>query len=298
MSPYIDGRRVVMTTSITCNDRVQRYIRYLQYRNYSRKTIKTYTQHIEQFFQLSGLPEAALRHDDLALNVEKLRRDLGVSRSFIAQLVAALQLYYDVIHPALPNPARHIKLPKKQVRYPDVLSEDEVRRIFDAVSNLKHRLLLMLVYSAGLRVSEVVSLKTADLDFDRRMIKIRLGKGAKDRYVMLSPSIIHLYTKYRETILIRDWLFPGASPGTHLTVRSAQAVFYAAAEKAGIQKDVSIHSLRHSFATHLLEHGTDIRYIQELLGHKSSKTTEIYTHISPRSIAKVTSPLDRLLAKQ
>lgn len=277
------------------HEKLRRYIRYLQYRNYSRKTIKTYALHLERFFQLSGLPEAALRHDDLALYVEKLRRDLGISRSFLAQLVAALQLYYEVIHPALPNPGKHIKLPKKEVRYPDVLSEDEVRRIFDAVSNLKHRLLLMLVYSAGLRVSEVVSLKTTDLDFDRRMIKVRQGKGAKDRYVMLSSSIAEIYRQYRTSIMIRDWLFPGATPGTHLTARSAQAVFYSAAAKAGIMKDVSIHSLRHSFATHLLEHGTDIRYIQELLGHKSSKTTEIYTHISPRSIAKVTSPLDRIM---
>jgi len=277
------------------HEKLRRYIRYLQYRNYSRKTIKTYALHLERFFQLSGLPEAALRHDDLALYVEKLRRDLGISRSFLAQLVAALQLYYEVIHPALPNPAKHIKLPKKEVRYPDVLSEDEVRRIFDAVSNLKHRLLLMLVYSAGLRVSEVVSLKTTDLDFDRRMIKVRQGKGAKDRYVMLSSSIAEIYRQYRTSIMIRDWLFPGADSGSHLSTRSAQAVFYAAVEKAGIMKDVSIHSLRHSFATHLLEHGTDIRYIQELLGHKSSKTTETYTHISPRSIAKVTSPLDRIM---
>ena len=284
-----------MTNTDPFQDKIRRYIRYLQFRNYSRKTIKTYALHLERFFRLSGLPEAALLHDDLALYVEKLRRDLGISRSFLAQLVSSLQLYYDVIHPALPNPAKHIKLPKKEVRYPDVLSEDEVRRIFNAVSNLKHRLLLMLVYSAGLRVSEVVSLKTTDLDFDRRMIKVRQGKGAKDRYIMLSSSIEELYRQYRSSIMIRDWLFPGATPGTHLTARSAQAVFYAAAAKAGIMKDVSIHSLRHSFATHLLEHGTDIRYIQELLGHKSSKTTEIYTHISPRSIAKVTSPLDRIM---
>jgi len=269
------------------HEKLRRYIRYLHYRNYSRKTIKTYALHLERFFQLSGLPEAALRHDDLALYVEKLRRDLGISRSFLTQLVAALQLYYEVIHPALPNPAKHIKLPKKEVRYPDVLSEDEVRRIFDAVSNLKHRLLLMLVYSAGLRVSEVVSLKTTDLDFDRRMIKVRQGKGAKDRYVMLSSSIAEIYRQYRTSIMIRDWLFPGATPGTHLTARSAQAVFYTAAAKAGIMKDVSIHSLRHSFATHLLESSRDLRGVQELLGHADISTTQVYTHLDFQHLARI-----------
>lgn len=146
--------------------------------------------------------------------------------------------------------------------------------------------------SAGLRVSEAVTLKVTDLDFERHMIHIRQAKGGKDRFVMLADSIADFYMTYRENFLLKTWLFPGANPDTHLSIRSAQAIFFKAAESAGITKQVSIHSLRHSFATHLLENGTDLRYIQELLGHKSSRTTEIYTHVTKFDLNRIRSPLD------
>ena len=152
----------------------------------------------------------------------------------------------------------------------------------------------MLIYSAGLRVGEAVTLKLDDLDFERSLIHIRQGKGKKDRFVMLSRTIRGTYQEYRACYPVKEWLFPGADITAHLSVRSAQSIFYNAAESAGIKKNVSIHSLRHSFATHLLENGTDLRYIQELLGHKSSRTTEMYTHVSNLDIRNILSPLDEL----
>lgn len=268
--------------------------RFLLYRNYSPRTVKVYCNQLKHFFEHTGIDEEKLAREDVCIYLEKVRTELNVSRSYVAHLVSGLKLYYDLVHPDKANPAAGIKLPKKSQRFPDVLSESEVKHLFDSLGNIKHKLLLMLIYSAGLRVSEAVSLRVQDLDFDRMMIKIRQGKGRKDRYVMLSELIQKTYLRYRDTVMVKSWLFPGTDPDTHLSIRSAQAVFHRAREKAGIQKDVSIHSLRHSFATHLLERGTDLRYIQELLGHKSSRTTEIYTHISPRSIAKVQSPLEHL----
>ncbi|HAB54501.1 MAG TPA: recombinase XerC [Ignavibacteriales bacterium] len=184
--------------------------------------------------------------------------------------------------------------PMKEHKLPDVLNEEEVVRIFNAVSNLKHRTMLMLAYASGLRVSEVVSLKVEDFDIDRNMIHIRGAKGKKDRYTLLPVSLKETLHRYWKEYNLRKsgWLFPGAKPNYHLAARSIQHVFERSVRQAGITKPVSMHTLRHSFATHLLEHGTDLRYIQELLGHESSKTTEIYTHVSKQIIGKIKSPLD------
>ena len=152
----------------------------------------------------------------------------------------------------------------------------------------------MLIYSAGLRVGEVVRLKPEDIDSERNLIHIRQAKGNKDRYTILSQTALTALNLYLELYRPEKWLFPGAQPGSHLTERSVQKFFDIARDRAGITKDVSVHTLRHSFATHLLEAGTDLRYIQELLGHQSSKTTEIYTHVSKRDIGRIQSPLDRL----
>jgi site-specific recombinase XerD len=154
----------------------------------------------------------------------------------------------------------------------------------------------MLTYASGLRVGEVVALRVEDIDGERRLIHVHGGKGQRDRYTILPDSIRQILHRYWTEYDLRDrgWLFLGVNPGQHLSVRSAQAVFQQAARKAGIAKRASIHTLRHSFATHLLEHGTDLRYIQELLGHRSTKTTEIYTHVTARSIARIRSPLDYL----
>ncbi len=189
--------------------------------------------------------------------------------------------------------------PQKEKKLPDVLNEDEVARIFKAVNNLKHRTMLMLTYASGLRVSEVVSLKIEDFDAERNMIHIRCAKGKKDRYTLLPVSLretLHRYWK-EYNLGKSGWFFSGAKQNYHLAARSIQHVFERAVQQAGITKHVSMHTLRHSFATHLLEHGTDLRYIQELLGHQSSKTTEIYTHVSKQYIGTIRSPLD-FIAKE
>lgn len=152
----------------------------------------------------------------------------------------------------------------------------------------------MLLYSAGLRLGEVVRLKVDDVDYRRRLIHTRQGKGRRDRYSLLSDVASMALDEYCELYRPRDWLFPGARPRSHLHERSVQKSFYRACCKAHISKGVSVHTLRHSFATHLLEAGTDLRYIQELLGHKSLKTTQLYTHVSRYDLERITSPLDRI----
>ena len=157
---------------------------------------------------------------------------------------------------------------------------------------------MLLTYAGGLRLGEVVRLKVEDIDSDRNLIHVRQGKRRKDRYTMLSKFALEALQVYARKYQPKGWLFPGARPGRHLHERSVQKVFQRAHEKAGIEKSVSMHSLRHSFATHLLEAGTDLRYIQELLGHQSPKTTQIYTHVTNRDIARIKSPLDSLMERK
>jgi len=172
------------------------------------------------------------------------------------------------------------------------MSKEEITSILASIRNPKHTALLMLVYSAGLRVSEVAKLKPGDIDENRKLIHIRGAKGRKDRYTILSDKAVQAIRQYQNEYGLSIWLFPGQNRSKHITTRTAQAIFANACKDAGILKDVSIHSLRHSFATHLLEAGTDIRYIQELLGHKSTKTSEIYTHVSTKNLGRIRSPLD------
>jgi len=179
-----------------------------------------------------------------------------------------------------------------------VLSKDEVTRLLDSVRNRKHRAILMLVYSAGLRVSEVVRLKLEDIDVRRRLIHIKGSKGRKDRYTLLSSVALEVLRDYYRFYRPRKWLFPGKRKDRHISARAVQKVVTATGKRAGIRKKLTTHTLRHSFATHLLENGTDLRYIQELLGHKSSKTTQIYTHVTRKDLVRIVSPLDRIASGQ
>jgi site-specific recombinase XerD len=184
--------------------------------------------------------------------------------------------------------------PKKDKKLPVILSQEEVSRILSSISNIKHKLILMLIYSAGLRVSEVVKLRIEDIDAKRKLIHIRGAKGRKDRYTLLSDTAIETLKEYMKEYKPQKWLFAGQNENNHITARTVQKIFESTCKKAGVIKEVTVHSLRHSFATHLLESGVDIRYIQELLGHKSLKTTAIYTHVSSRDMGKIKSPLDSL----
>jgi site-specific recombinase XerD len=186
------------------------------------------------------------------------------------------------------------KRPIKDKILPIILSKEEITKMVDMEKNPKHKLLLMLCYSSGLRVSEVVALKKEHIDLSRKVVIIKLGKGRKDRNTLLAANSIQYILDYFLFYDIDKWVFPGQTASRPLTVRTAQRIFDKAAKKAEIIKDVSIHNLRHAFATHLLEKGYDIRYIQDLLGHASIRTTERYTHVAKRVVLNITSPLDDL----
>jgi len=272
---------------------LEKTLQELNLKGFSRKTLKIYKNQITSFFERTCLLPGEVRPEDIKLYLEKLQKITGCSRSSAVQCISALKNFYRFGFPSVDaNPADKIPFPKKEKKYPDILSKEEVKSIISAVTNKKHKFLLLLTYSGGLRVSEVVRLRKTDLDFGRNLIHIRQAKGGKDRYVMLAEKVKAYFKEYQEDFIIKEWLFPGANPGTHLSVRSAQMVFNRARDKAGITKNVSLHSLRHAFATHLLEDGTDLRYIQELLGHSSSRTTEIYTHVTRTDIKNIKSPLD------
>ena len=191
-----------------------------------------------------------------------------------------------------------IKRPRKDKKLPVVVSKEEVAKIISSVDNIKHKALLMLVYSTGLRVGEIVRLRSEDIDGKRMLIHVKGAKGRKDRYTLLSESALKTLREYWRQYKPKMWLSPGSDKERHITIRTAQRVFDMACNRAGIKKEVTIHSLRHSFATHLLENGIDLRYVQELLGHKSSKTTEIYTHVSNKDFMKIRNPLDQILQKK
>ncbi len=219
------------------------------------------------------------------------------AHSFVNQAVSAIKFYYrEVLNKG--DYISGIARPKKEKKLPSVLSQSEVISIIDAIHNAKHKALIMIIYAAGLRVSEVVKLKISDVDSDRNLIRVYQGKGRKDRYTLLSKAALEMLRIYVKDYKPTGWLFPGYKNDEPLTTRSVQKVFSRACQKAGITKNATVHTLRHSFATHLLEAGVDIRYIQELLGHSSSKTTEIYTHVSTRHISSIISPLDQLFQQQ
>lgn len=169
---------------------------------------------------------------------------------------------------------------------------EEVKKVLAQVQNIKHKAILYLTYSSGLRIGEVVRLKPEDIDQERSIVKVRQGKGRKDRFTILSETAYTMLKEYTNLTHPQKWLFPGQTSGSHLTERSVQKVFEQAVQRSSLSRKVSVHVLRHSFATHLLEAGTDLRYIQELLGHQSSKTTERYTHVTVKDARRIKSPLD------
>ena len=265
----------------------------LRLRGYSHKTVKAYIGHIRRlagYFErdLSGLDEKDIKDYLLSLVEERDCR-----YSYVQQALSAIKFYcVNILKKSFV--VSTMSFPRKERQLPDVLSQSEVAEILCHTTNLKHRTILYLVYAAGLRVGEVVRLKIEDIDDKRKVIKVEQGKGKKDRYTLLSSRAELLLKDYISVYKPDVWLFEGDIPGHHLTERSVQRVFENSCNKAGITKHVSVHVLRHSFATHLLESGTDLRYIQELLGHSSSKTTEIYTHVSTKDLRKIQSPLDTL----
>lgn len=271
----------------------EEYIMKLKELRYSDNTIKTYCNAFEEFvnfyysFDIRNIDET-----QIIAFLRFLVTERKVSSSYQNQAINAIKFYYERVLGGQ-RKFYFIERPLKEKTLPTVLSMDEVSAVLKHTSNLKHRAMLMIAYSAGLRVSEIVNLKIKDIDSDRNQIRIVQGKGKKDRYTLLSQKALVILRQYFKVYQPKDWLFEGYDHAQY-TVRSIQQVLKGSVAKAGITKKVSMHTLRHSFATHLLESGTDLRYIQNLLGHASSKTTEIYTHITTKGFDQIKSPLDGL----
>ncbi len=221
------------------------------------------------------------------INVKKF------SKAYVNQTYSGLKFFYETTLGRIWEMKR-IPRSKKDRKLPQVLSKDEVKRILENTTNFKHRTILTTIYASGLRVGEVVRLKPSDIDSQCMQIKVCMGKGKKDRFTVLSEKNLKVLRDYFKYCRPKDWLFPGADKSKHLTERTVERVFEAAKAKAGIMKPGNVHVLRHSFATHLLEDGTDIHYIQALLGHTSIQTTSIYLHATTAGMKKIKSPFDML----
>lgn len=265
----------------------------LHLKGYSESTAKTYLDQFKRFLQFyhehlpSDLSEAEIRNYLLYL-VEKRK----VSRSTQNQAINAIKFFYEVVLKE-DRKVYYLERPLKEYKLPSVLSQEEILQLFRVTQNLKHKTMLMLIYSAGLRRGEMLRMRVGDVDFNRGMVFIRGSKGRRDRQSILAQMLVPYLKKYLTEYKPAYWLFEGDKGGQY-SERSIQQVLMAAKKKAGIKKDATLHTLRHSFATHLLESGTSTRYIQVLLGHQSPKTTEIYTHVSRFALDKIKSPLDEL----
>ena len=260
---------------------------------YSEQTIKTYKSLFEEFINFYHKYDIAkIDEPMIKAFLRYLVNERKVSVSYQNQSINAIKFYYERILGGQ-RKVYFIDRPRREKYLPTVLSEDEITEILNAVENIKHKAILICMYSAGLRISEVIRLKIKDIDSKRMQIRIEQSKGNKDRYTLLSTKTLEILRKYFVEYKPKIWLFEGQS-GEQYSSRSIQNILRAAVAKTNIKKKVTPHTLRHSFATHLLENGTDLRYIQSLLGHESSKTTEVYTHITTKGFDQIKSPLDKL----
>lgn len=278
---------------------LSRMVDTLKLKAYSPKTITTYRTELMQLLRVIGSKEVNnLTPDELRRYMLYAIEKEGINEFTTHSRLNALKFYFEKVM-GKERMFIEIPRPKKPINLPKVLGENELSRLFKALQNKKHKAILFTAYSVGLRVSEVVNLKMADIDSDRMQIFVELAKGKKDRYVMLSPVLLDILRNYIATCIPRPLvhLFEGQQPGAPYHTKTVQRVFQMAKEKAGIKKEVSFHSLRHSFATHLLEKGVDIKYIQELSGHFDIKTTTRYLHVKREQLVNITSPLDDLWEK-
>lgn len=271
------------------NAHLAHFKNYLKSQRYSPNTIKTYTEALGVFFQFHSnkAPEKLEIEDIIHFNTGYILRK-NLSASYQNQVINAIKLFYRNRFKRFMN-LDNIQRPRREKRLPNVLSKQEIKAILEAPTNLKHRALLSLIYACGLRRSEVLNLTLKDVLSDRNLLFIRQSKGKKDRVVPISHKIIEMLRDYYKAFKPKTWLFEGQYTGEQYSERSLQLVLKQALQKAGNKKPVSLHWLRHSYATHLLESGTDLRYIQELLGHSSSRTTEIYTHVSTQNLQQILS---------
>lgn len=267
---------------------------WLTSKRYSASTIDIYTGVMRIFLGFyCDKPVSSLCPDDVIRFNREYIIAKKYSSSFQNQVVNAIKLFYKTVEGSVMN-IDLVHRPRRERKLPNVLSKEEVKRILIALRNNKHKMMLSLIYSCGLRRSELLNLKIKDIDSGRKLLVLRQCKGNKDRVVPLSDKIISGLRQYYSGYRPKEWLFEGQKVGERYSEKSLENVLKHAVEKAGVLKPVSLHWLRHSYATHLLEGGTDLRYIQVLLGHNSSRTTEIYTHVSTHNLQGIRSPFDDL----
>jgi integrase/recombinase XerD len=273
---------------------IETFKRYLLSKRYSPNTINTYSEALKSFLTFCNTKAIKeITNDDvIAYNNDYILKH-NLSSSYQNQIVNAIKLYFKIVKESAIEIDK-VHRPKREKVLPNVLSKEEIKAILEAPKNLKHKAMLSMIYSCGLRRSELLNLIPNDIDSKRNVVIIRQSKGKKDRITPLSPKILELLRDYYKEYSPKIYLFEGQEKNTPYSARSLEEVLKKSITLAKINKPVTLHWLRHSYATHLLESGTDLRYIQELLGHNSSKTTEIYTHVSTKNIQQIKSPFDDL----
>ena len=273
---------------------IETFKRYLLSKRYSPNTINTYSEALKSFLTFCNTKAIKdITNEDVILYNNDYILKHNLSSSYQNQIVNAIKLYFKIVKETAIEIDK-IHRPKREKTLPNVLSKEEIKAILEAPKNLKHKAMLSMIYSCGLRRSELLNLKPNDIDSKRNVVIIRQSKGKKDRITPLSPKILELLRDYYKEYSPKTYLFEGQEKNTQYSARSLEEVLKKSIKLATINKPVTLHWLRHSYATHLLESGTDLRYIQELLGHNSSKTTEIYTHVSTKNIQQIKSPFDDL----
>ena len=275
-----------------------RMIEDMTVRGFTEETRHDYVRRVRAFAAFIRRPPDTATAEDLR-RFQLHQRQSGMQPPSINNSVSALRFFFTVTLDR-PDLAQRLTVVREPLRLPSVLSVEEITLLLQSAPGAKYKAALGTAYGAGLRVSEVVALKVGDIDSERMLLRVEQGKGRKDRHAMLSPQLLELLRDWwvegrrRGVLLPRGWLFPSRNPIEPLSTRQLNRAIHAAAEAAGIKKRVSMHTLRHSFATHLLEQNTDIRVIQVLLGHAKLETTALYTRVATTMIRSVTSPLDRL----
>ncbi len=290
--------KIELAQNLTPNEEgitsIDNFRKYLLSKRYSPNTITVYCDALRSFltFYRNKSVKDITNEDVILYNNDYILKN-KFSVSYQNQIVNAIKLFFRTVYEKSIQ-VEKIHRPKREKKLPNVLSKEEVKAILDAHSNIKHKMMLSMIYSCGLRCGELLALQPVHIDSKRNIVLLKNSKGKKDRIAPLSPKILEMLREYYRLYKPTTYLFEGQTEGTPYSDKSLQQVLKQALEKAKITKPVTLHWLRHSYATHLLESGTDLRYIQELLGHNSSKTTEIYTHVSTKSIQQIKSPFDDL----
>lgn len=265
----------------------------MELKHLSERTIETYLKCVENFAKHYGKPPEDIGNEAIRDFIYYLLKEKQASQASISQHYSAIKFFYQT---TLGRDWALLKIPrsKREKKLPVVLSKEEVWDVFEEIKNIKYLAIMMTIYSGGLRLAEALNLKVSDIDSQRMMIRVNLGKGNKDRYTLLGKRALDILRIYYKETRPKVWLFPSTSPEKQLSPSAVQKTFHDALAKTKITKKASVHTLRHSFATHLLEDGVEIPYIQNLLGHSDSRITSIYLHVARKKLLTVVSPIDRI----